>query len=150
MSQTRTKLLTHIVFSTKNRSPYLGVDIQPQVFGYMAAVLNESFGTTVIIGGMPDHIHILIDVHATTCVSELVRDVKARTTAWVRKEFDGLREFAWQSGYGAFSVSESTRDTVAVYIKNQAEHHRERGYKAELIAFYDKHGLDYDERYLWD
>jgi len=99
---------------------------------------------------MPDHVHLLASLSKQTCVSDIIRDIKSNSSRWIYETFDRLRGFAWQTGYGAFSVSLSNIDSVCKYIIDQQEHHRVRSFQEEFIAFLKRHRLDYDERYIWD
>ena len=102
-----------------------------------------------MIGGTTNHAHLLVSLPAATPVSDAMRSIKCNTTTWVRKEFATLREFAWQEGYGAFSVSRSNLDAVAQYIKNQKRHHEGISFEEEFVQLLKKHDIDYDERYIW-
>jgi putative transposase len=140
----------HIIFSTKNRDPLIMPDFAPRLFEYIGGTLREQESPLIAAGGMLDHIHLLVSLNKKTAVSNLIRDIKANSFGWIHRTFPKLRGFSWQSGYGAFSVSYSNISRVKKYIAGQAEHHRVRSFKEEFVAFLKRHGIEYDERYVWD
>lgn len=148
MGQSLANLLTHIIFSTKNREMLLDPEVAPRMHAYLGGIARHNKCVPIEIGGVSDHVHLLIAVHPTVAVAELVRLLKANSSKWMHEEV-GRPAFAWQTGYGAFSVSESNCDTVREYIRNQAEHHRTRTFQEELIAFLERHGVAYDLQYIW-
>ena len=150
MSHTFTNLLTHIIFSTKDRVPLLGLDLKTRLFPYMGGIIRELDGKALNINGPTDHVHILASMPAKLAQAELIGKVKANSTGWVHKEFSNQRAFSWQVGYAAFSVSHSQKQTIYDYIAKQEEHHRKMSFKEELVTFLKKHEIEYDERYLWD
>jgi REP element-mobilizing transposase RayT len=150
MPHTYTNVLAHIIFSTKDRQPHIDADLRSRLFAYMGGVLRDIGATPLIVNGMDDHAHQLVGVPATRSVSEVVRIVKANSSKWVHEEFPERSAFAWQSGYGAFSVSQSNVDLVRQYIAHQEEHHRTMSFQEEYVAFLKRHGIAYDERYVWE
>jgi len=150
MAHTFTNLLTHVIFSTKDRAPYLEPDVKNRLFAYMGGIVRELDARALLINGPADHVHILASLPAKLAPAELIGKVKANSSGWIHKEFPRRRAFAWQVGYAAFSVSHSQRQTVLDYIANQEEHHRKVSFKEELIAFLKKHQIEYEERYLWE
>lgn len=150
MAHTHTNLLFHVVFSTKARAPLLDADLKPRLFAYMGGIIRELGGTALLINGPTDHVHILALLPAKLGLSEIVGKVKANSCGWVHGEFAAKRHFAWQTGYGAFSVSHSQKQTVLDYIAAQEEHHRKVPFKEELLALLKKHEIEYDEKYLWE
>jgi REP element-mobilizing transposase RayT len=150
MAHTFTNLLVHFIFSTKDRRPYLDAEIRPRVFAYMGGVFREMGATPMLINGPEDHAHALVGMPASLSVAEVMRVVKTNSSRWVHEQWPDRREFAWQSGYGAFSVSQSNRAEVEKYIANQEEHHRHVSFQEEFLAFLKRHGIAYDERYVWD
>ena len=106
-------------------------------------------GLALEIGGMPDHVHLLLGWRRDESLATLMRNVKARSSAWIHREFPNLVKFAWQEGYGAFTVSASQRETVCEYIARQEEHHHKRTFQEEYLELLKRSGVDYDERYLW-
>jgi len=147
LASTFTNLLFHLVFSTKDRAPLLTEGLQDRLYTYLGGIVRDEGGALLSAGGMPDHVHLLTRFKADTSVSEMVRRIKANSSRWLHQE-PAARHFAWQTGYGAFSVSESQRDSVKRYIQGQKEHHARLSFREELIALLERHGIAYDERYL--
>lgn len=150
MAHTFTHLLTHIIFSTKDRQPLLDADLKARLFPYLGGIIRAHDGKTLIINGPTDDVHILASLAAKHSLSDLMRELKADTTAWIHKDVSNQNSFAWQIGYGAFSVSHSNSDEVENYIANQEEHHRRISFQKEFVAFLKKHKIPYDERYIWE
>ncbi len=149
MAQTFTHLLTHVIFSTKERRPLLKVEIRPRLLSYMGGIIRDLGGKALVINGTSDHVHLLVSMPATISVAEMMRIVKAKSSRWVREQFPAERTFAWQAGYGAFSVSHSRTEAVKEYIAGQEEHHRKVSFQDELLSFLRKQGIEFDERYIW-
>lgn len=149
MAKSYCNLLYHIVFSTKGREPWFDHHMRPRVHPYLGGVVNNLGGIPLIVGGTADHVHILCKLRQDRALSDVVRDIKSNSSAWIH---DTLRRaaFAWQAGYGGFTVSASHTERVRQYIATQQEHHRNVGFKAEFVALLDKNHLEYDPRYLWD
>ncbi|HYV30774.1 MAG TPA: IS200/IS605 family transposase [Candidatus Binatia bacterium] len=150
MAHTYTNLLTHFIFSTKDRVPTLEPDLKERLFPYLGGIIRQLQGVALLINGPTDHVHILASLPAKLAPSEIIGKVKSNSTGWVHKEFVKLSTFSWQVGYSAFSVSHSRKQAVLDYIANQEEHHRKISFKEELIAFLTKHEIEYDEQYLWE
>lgn len=148
MSSTHLSLHYHVVFSTKNRAPLIAPAWGERLHAYMGGVVRTLDGVPEAIGGVADHVHLLIGLRATDCLADAVRDVKAVSSRWVHEDVRD-RAFAWQEGYGAFTVSASQRGAVRDYIERQAEHHRRRTFQEEYVELLKRSGVDYDERYLW-
>lgn len=142
-----TQLLFHAVFSTKNREPLITPEIQPRLYGYIGGIVRNQRGSLLAIGGIPDHLHLLIRTRPDLAVSDLMRELKGDSSEWAHETFP-RSAFGWQDGYAAFSVSASAKDRVIEYIENQEEHHRVRPFGEELRALLDAHGVEYDPRYL--
>ena len=140
----------HLVFSTKHREPTIHPEWQPRLYEYMGGIIREKKGCLLAAGGMPDHVHLLISFAKEMSTSNLVRDIKANSSGWIHEMFSKSRGFAWQAGYGAFSVSFSNLDTVRRYIAAQAEHHRVRSFQEEFRELLIRHQIEFDERYIWD
>ncbi|MEX2168168.1 MAG: IS200/IS605 family transposase [Pirellulales bacterium] len=149
MAGTYTNLLCHIVFSTKNRVPMVSDSIQSDLYSYIGGIIRGEGGVLLEIGGMPDHVHLLTKFKPAKSVSEMLNRIKAKSSKWVNEEKLQSRSFDWQDGYSAFSVSESQVDPVRHYIRDQENHHRRLSYQEELRALLEKHGVEYDERYVW-
>jgi len=141
-------LLVHLVFSTKNREPRISEELQDSLYFYLGGLVRSADCSLLAIGGMPDHVHLLVRMHPTTAVAPLVRKIKANSSRWLNDGRGSRQRFAWQSGYGAFSVSESQVSTVKQYIAHQKEHHHKRTFREELVELLQKHGVEFDERYL--
>ncbi len=150
MPQSFTCLLYHLVFSTKDRRPWLATDIRERLYPYVGGIVRTQNGVALSIGGTEDHIHILARIHQTVGVADLLRDVKAGSSKWVHDTFPEFRDFAWQGGYGAFTVSASQMSRVKAYIETQEEHHRKEDFKTEFLRLLKAHNIEYDERYIWD
>jgi putative transposase len=149
MGQTYTSLLTHCIFSTKDREPSLVPQIAPEVFAYMGGIIKAFGGVPLLINGVADHVHMLVSLPAAIAVAEAMRLVKANSSKWVHERWSEHRGFAWQNGYGAFSVSRSNQEAVLKYIAGQEEHHRTVTFQEEFVAFLKRHGIEFDERYVW-
>ena len=150
MPQSYCNLLYHMVFSTKHRQPLITPDIRERVYSYLGGGLKGEKGIPILINGMEDHVHILAALHQDCSVSTVLRNIKANSSKWIHRDFSGHDNFAWQSGYGTFTVSASQKDSVFKYIENQEEHHKTMTFKEEFIRLLKKHGIEYDERYIWD
>jgi REP element-mobilizing transposase RayT len=149
MPSSYTSLHYHIIFSTKERRPLVTDDIRGRLYEYMRGVIRNEACFLRAIGGMPDHIHLLMTSHATKSVADLMRVVKTNSSKWIHEAFPDHRAFGWQDGYGAFTVSESAIADVQRYIENQSEHHKRRSFQDEFIEFLQRHGIEFDPRYLW-
>lgn len=147
MSRTFTNLLTHVIFSTKDRAPMIRSDSRSELFAYLGGLTRELRGKAYGINGTADHVHMLISLSPNVSTSDALRFIKANSSGWLRKKWK--RAFAWQLGYGAFSVSKSNVPEVLEYIANQEMHHRRVAYKDEFLGFLQKHEIDYDERFIW-
>ena len=150
MSGTHQQLLYHIVFSTKNRKPYLSDGHREKTFAYMAGIAKNLEGFALEIGGWVDHAHLLVRIPAKIAVSDFIGRLKASTSKHINDTSGKILKFGWQDGFGAFSVSVSQKDRVAAYIRNQIEHHRRESFQEEYIALLEKHEVEYDPRYIWD
>ncbi len=150
MPQSFVSLNYHLIFSTRDRAPTLGEAIRPRLFEYVGGILKSENAVLLAAGGMPDHVHWLISLHQQTTVADVLRLIKTNSSKWIHEEYPDLRHFAWQTGYGAFSVSVSNIERVKAYIHGQEEHHRTITFQDEYRAFLKKHGIRFDERYLWD
>jgi REP element-mobilizing transposase RayT len=148
MPSTHLALHVHVVFSTKDRMPLIAPAWRERMHAYLGGVIKNLEATPNAVGGVADHVHLLIGLRATHALAEVVRSVKAVSSRWVHEEI-GLKNFAWQEGYGAFSVSPSQCEAVRQYIEGQEEHHRKKGFQEEYVDFLKKCGVVYDERFLW-
>lgn len=150
MPSTWSQILLHVVFSTKRREPLIAPEIQDRLFGYMGGIVRSLGGSLYAIGGMPDHVHLLIRWKTDDPVASLMRQLKGRSSVWVHETFPDHQGFKWQEGYGVFSVSPSNAKQVEQYILNQETHHKTRDFRAEFIELLRAHGVEHDERYMWD
>jgi len=149
MAQTLVSLLVHLVFSTKNREPFITPEIEPELFAYVGGILNNHDSRLLDAGGTADHIHLLVSQSKNISLSLLMKDVKKDSSSWIKTKGSRFRNFHWQDGYGAFSIGKSEMPGLKEYIANQKEHHRKRTFKEELMDFLDEYGIPSDERYLW-
>lgn len=147
MPHTFTNLIAHVVFSTKDRLPLINADVQPKLHSYMGGILRELKATPLIINGIADHVHLLVGIPPAASVSDTLRVLKANSSRWLHETYG--KPFAWQSGYGAFSVSQSNLDAVRRYIARQEEHHRRMSFKDEFIALLRRHNIEFDEAFIW-
>ena len=149
MAHTYTNILVHYVFSTKGRQNIITPEIQERLWSFMGGIARENEMVPVIVGGMSDHVHILVSLPATLSISKGIQLIKGASSKFVNENFSGPEKFQWQSGYGGFSVSISHRQDTIAYIQNQVEHHRTRTFQEEFITILKKHHIEYDERYIW-
>lgn len=147
MPSTHLSLHYHVVFGTKDRIAIIAPEWRARLHAYLGGVLREIDAIPESVGGVADHVHILAGLKATHCLSTVLRDLKRSSSEWVRSTV-GLRQFAWQEGYRAFTVSTSKREAVRKYIAEQEEHHRTRTFREEYVEFLQRHGVSFDERYL--
>lgn len=150
MPQSLSSVLIHLVFSTKHRQPLITPVIESELYPYLATVFRECKSPSLKIGGYTDHIHALFALSRTVTIAEIVEEVKKRSSKWIKTKGTEFEEFAWQGGYGAFSVSQSNADAVKKYIENQKHHHTNSDFKTEFRELLRKHEIEYDERYVWD
>jgi REP element-mobilizing transposase RayT len=151
MPQSLAQVYLHIVFSTKHRQPFLKPKaLRTDVHAYLAATLSNLDCPAILVGGVDDHVHALCRLGRTITIANLVRDVKKASSSMLHDRSQALHQFAWQSGYGAFSISPSHVDAVTRYVANQEEHHRTETFQDEFRRLLKKYGIEYDERYVWD
>ena len=150
MPQSLSKILVHLVFSTKIREAWLSDDIRDQLHAYIGGIVENQQGTLLKAGSVADHIHLLI-AHPRTCApSELVQEIKTGSSKWLKTKSARYADFHWQSGYGIFSISPSHRMALEHYIANQAEHHHVSTFQEEYRRLLEKYDVQFDERYVWD
>jgi REP-associated tyrosine transposase len=150
MPQSLTCLNYHVVFSTKDRRDLIVDEFQKDLYKYIGGIFKGMKSKLIAVGGMPDHIHLLGSLHKELSISDALRTIKTNSSKWVHTEYPERRNFAWQAGYAAFSVSFSRMDSVDEYIANQVSHHRRKNFKSELRTLLKKHEIEFDERYLWE
>ena len=150
MAQSLSNILVHIVFSTKGRKPSLRADIRPRLKAYVGGISRRFNCPVVALAIVDDHVHLLVVLARDRTVATLVRQIKLGSSHWLRHNNPQYEGFAWQRGYGAFSVSESNCPAVVSYINDQLEHHKAQSFQAEYRGLLDTHGVDFDERHLWN
>jgi REP element-mobilizing transposase RayT len=150
MAQSLVKNYIHIVFSTKHRQPLISSTFENEIHSYLAGICKRLECTPIIAGGSTDHVHILCLLSKKISLVELLTELKAHSSKWIKTKDESLKNFYWQDGYGAFSINPSEIDIVKSYIKNQHEHHRKTSFQEEYRIFLKKYHVDYDERYVWD
>lgn len=151
MAQSLSNVLIHIVFSTKDRRPFLqDVELRSEMHAVIIGMLRNRKCPGIAINSVEDHIHILCQLSRTTSIAELLQEIKAASSRWLKDQRKELHAFQWQGGYAVFSVSQSQVPTVVSYIENQEEHHRRLSFQEELLVLLQKHQIEYDEQYLWD
>jgi REP element-mobilizing transposase RayT len=150
MPQSLTKLYAHLIYSTKDRYPFLDNEIRARVHAYIATVVRDLDSPWVVVGGVADHVHILFDMGKLRAPVEFVEVLKRESSKFVKTLGPRCKEFYWQRGYGMFSVSPINLAEVEAYVRNQEEHHRVRSYQDEFRAYLERYGIDFDERYVWD
>lgn len=148
MSSTHLSLHYHVVFSTKERHPLIDQEWRDRLHAYLGGIIRDIGGVPECIGGVADHVHLLIGLKATHRLCDVIRDIKVSSSKWIHDTL-ALREFAWQDGYGAFTVSENRRESVKRYIQNQEAHHKTRAFEDEYLTFLRQAGVEFDERFLW-
>jgi putative transposase len=146
LSHTSSNVLLHFIFSTYGRRSLIKAEFREDLFSYIGGIVREMKGVALIVKGTSDHVHMLVRVRPIHSSAEIARVVKANSTKWVREKWS--REFAWQTGYGVFSVSESSAAAVTKYIAGQEEHHRKHSFQQEYLAFLEKNHVEYDEKYV--
>ena len=144
------KLLNHIIFSTKNREPLITVEIEDRLIHYIGGIIRNNKGKLLAANTVPDHIHLYVSMKSTPSVATMLRLIKTNSSGWIHDTFHDMKNFAWQKGYGAFSVSPSNEERVIRYIENQKEHHKKITFKQEFITFLKRYKIEYDERYIWN
>ena len=150
MAHSYTSSLFHCVFSTKGRRRLITPALQSRLWPFMGGIARENGMTAVAIGGVEDHVHLLLSLPSTLAIAKAIQLVKGGSSKWAHDTFPEHRRFGWQEGYGAFSIGVSQTDRTIAYISSQADHHRKRTFQEEMLAILKKHGIQYDERYLWD
>ena len=146
MGHSYLNILIHLVFSTKERRKLIPANKQEELWRYLTGIAKNLGCSVLAVGGMPDHVHLLIALNGTVPFSEFVQKLKANSSRWMSQ---GKREFVWQQGFGAFGVSASHRDDVIAYIHNQPEHHKKRTFEEEFVALLKAVGIEYDPRYVF-
>jgi putative transposase len=150
MASTLTKILLHVTFSTKNRLPLIPETVEADLYAYIGGICRRMESPLLAIGGVPDHVHMMVSLSKTVALSHLMLEVKRDSSKWIKEKDAALRAFGWQDGYFGFSIGESGVDALRAYIANQKEHHKTVDFKDEVRAFLRKYDIEWDERYIWD
>ncbi len=139
----------HCIWATKQRRAFIIPKVQIRLYTYINGIITNHSGTLLEIGGMPDHVHLLLKLGDLQPYSHFVRDVKACSSAWIHKNFPDMQDFAWQEGYGSFSVSYSVLNSVQKYIQNQEKHHKNMTFEQEYLRLLQLHNTPYDDRFVF-
>lgn len=150
MPQSLSQLYAHLIFSTKDRLPFLKDDIRQRVHGYLAATIRDMGSPFVVVGGATDHVHILFDMGRIHAAKDFVEQIKRESSKFIKTLRPNLDSFYWQRGYAIFSVSRTHRESVSEYIQSQEEHHRVKSFQEEYREFLNRYGIEFDEQYVWD
>ncbi|MDP1879471.1 MAG: IS200/IS605 family transposase [Parachlamydiaceae bacterium] len=149
MTHTYSQLLFHLVWSTKERRPLILPDFKKALYEYMAGIFRSLKCYCLLIGGVEDHIHVCVEIPPSLNISDVMKTVKVSTTKWIKQNYVNCNDFEWQQGYGAFSVSTSNKNVLLEYIKNQEQHHKKVDFREEFLILLQKHGVKFEEKYLW-
>jgi putative transposase len=149
MAQSYTNLIYHIVFSTKDRAPLITDDVKVRLYDYVGGMIRKQGGICLALNGMHDHAHLLTKLRPDRAVSDVLRDLKANASGWMHDVFPDLKDFSWQRGYGAFTVSASQIEKVRKYIADQETHHARKSFREEFISLLKANEIEFDENYLW-
>ena len=150
MAQSLSSILIHLVFSTKNREPFITPAIETELHPYMATIFRGLKSPSLAINGTCDHVHILFSLARVIAIADVLQEVKTETSKWIKTKGPEFRNFHWQNGYGAFSIGSSQVEAVKRYIHGQKGHHRRVTFQEEYRKFLEAYGVNYDERYVWD
>lgn len=150
MPQSLSRLLAHLIFSTKHREPWITPAIRNDLHSYLGGVLKHIDCIPIRVGGVADHVHLFFGMPRTLSTAQIVEKVKVASSKWIKEKGPEFSAFHWQNGYGIFSVSQSEADTVERYVTHQDDHHRTITFQEEYRRFLERHRVDYDERYVWD
>ncbi len=150
MPQSLSSILLHLVFSTKDRTPWLDADIREKTHAFLAGTVRQCGCEAYRVGGVADHVHLAIRLSRTLSVADLVKEIKTASSKWIKEQSPARHDFSWQHGYGVFSLGMSQKQTLLNYIDHQEEHHRTQSFQEEYRNFLSRYGIDFDERYLWD
>ena len=150
MPQSLNKVILHVVFSTKNREPWIDAAVRSRVHAYFATICRDLGSEALSVGGVADHVHVVTTLPQTLSQAHLIEELKKPSSKWIKTLETRYRRFSWQRGYGAFSVSPSQLGGVLEYVQRQEEHHRARTFQEEYRELLRKHHIEFDERYVWD
>jgi putative transposase len=150
MPQSLSLVIVHLIYSTEDRSPCLDTSTRPHLHAYLATVARNSKCEAYRVGGTYDHVHLAVRLSRTVTIAGLVEELKTSSSKWLKMQRPELRKFSWQRGYGAFSAGHSELEDLVSYVASQEEHHKVRTFQEEYVALLKEHGVQYDERYVWD
>ena len=150
MPQSLARVTLHVIFGTKLREPMIGASIRGELHAYVGGILGDLKCVPIAVNGTADHVHVLCGLSRTISLADLIEEVKKSSSKWIKTKSPMLRNFQWQGGYAASSVSESNVDAVKAYVEGQEEHHRKMTFQEEYVAFLKRHHIEYDERYVWE
>ncbi len=150
MPQSLSLVVVHVIFSTKERRPFIEPETRPKLQAYLATVARNAGCESYRVGGVADHVHLAIRLSRTITIADLVETLKTSSSKWMKTQAPGLAVFSWQRGYGCFSVGPSDLDALCAYIDSQEEHHKTRTFQDEFRMFLKKYGVEYEEAYVWD
>ena len=150
MPQSRSLVLLHVIFSTRDRAPFLQPTLRPQLHADLATIARNLDCDCFLVGGVADHVHLAIGLSRTITIAKLVEQLKTSSSMWLKTQSPELANLAWQRGYGVFSVGPSGPPALTQYISSQDQHHQKHSLEDELRTFLLKYGISFDERYLWD
>jgi len=149
MPHSFSNLLVHLIFSTRQRERQIDEELKGRLCAYLGGTTHQCSGFPVQINAVPDHVHMLVQLAPTICLADFVRLVKSNSAKWVHETFSEKHAFGWQTGYAAFSVSESNREAVVRYIREQEVHHRRLSFQEELLRYLKRNRIPFDERFIW-
>jgi putative transposase len=149
MSQSLSSLLIHIIFSTKNRQAFIHPEIRKDLYDYMTGISHSCKTYMHEIGGIEDHVHLLVNLPRTLDISKLVEEIKKGSSKWIKTKGQNYKDFSWQNGYGAFSIGQSNYEQVRKNIQNQEKHHKKISFQDEFRLILKKYNIQYDEKYVW-
>jgi REP element-mobilizing transposase RayT len=149
MSQSLSKIYLHIVFHIKRTSVKIRKDEKDELYSYIGAIIKDNDSIPILINGVENHVHILCIMSKNIALAKLLEEIKRHSSRWIKTKGSYYSRFAWQGGYGGFSVSPSLHDITKNYIENQEEHHKKMSFEEEYLMFLKEYGIDYDENYLW-
>ena len=150
MPQSLSLVIVHIIFSTKDRAPLLDADARPRLHAFLATVARNAGCEAYRVGGVADHVHLAVRLSRTISIAELVETLKTSSSKWLKTQSPALEAFAWQRGYGCFSVGPTDLQALCEYVDKQEEHHQRRTFQEEFRMFLEKYGVEYNEAYVWD
>ncbi len=150
MPQSLSLVVVHVIFSTKDRRPFIDSETRPKLHAYLATVARNIGCEAYRVGGVADHVHLAIRLSRTVTIADLVETLKVSSSKWMKAQAPGLAEFSWQRGYTCFSIGPADLEALRAYIDDQENHHRTRTFQEEFRMFLKKYGVEYDEAYVWD